>query len=52
MIAMHQKHEAFTGWAEEQGVVINGVAPAEVDGKGVGIVATKRLKVSFVWLNK
>ena len=39
------KHEAFTIWAKEQGVKVNGVAPAKLTGKGFGIVATRRLKV-------
>jgi len=39
------KHAAFTEWAEEQGVAINGVKPAVLPGKGIGIVATQALKV-------
>jgi hypothetical protein len=38
------KYGAFTGWAKEQGIVINGVASAEIPGKGVGIIAARKLK--------
>ena len=44
-MALDPKHEVFTVWAKEQGVVIDGVAPAKLTGKGFGIVATRRLKV-------
>jgi hypothetical protein len=40
------KHHAFTNWARAQGVTINGVTPAQLPGKGFGIVATRNLKVS------
>jgi hypothetical protein len=46
MMTLDPKHEAFTKWAKEQGVVINGVAAAKLPGKGFGIVATRKLKVS------
>lgn len=45
-MALDPKHEAFTTWAKERGVTINGVAPAKLPGKGFGIVATRQLKVS------
>jgi hypothetical protein len=33
-------------WAEKQGVVITGIAPESLPGRGTGMVATQRLKVS------
>jgi len=39
------KHLAFTEWSEKQGVVIDGVKPAAFAGKGLGIVATRHIKV-------
>jgi hypothetical protein len=33
-------------WAKSQGIAVNGVAPQRMPLKGVGMVATKALKVS------
>ena len=38
------KHEAFTKWAKENGISINGVTPTSLPGKGLGITATRDLK--------
>jgi hypothetical protein len=40
-----EKHEAFTRWAVERGVKINGIKPYRFEGKGLGIIAEKRLGV-------
>jgi hypothetical protein len=39
-------HTKFVAWAEENGVSINGIAPARFVDRGMGIVAAKDLKVS------
>jgi hypothetical protein len=41
-----EEHTRFVEWASENGVKINGVAPAKFVGRGMGIVAAKDLKVS------
>jgi hypothetical protein len=38
------KHAIFTQWAQDQGVVISGVAAAQLPGRGMGLVTTKRIK--------
>ena len=38
------KHAISTQWAEDQGVVINGLKAAQLPGRGMGIVTTKRIK--------
>ena len=39
------EHELFTAWAKERGVWINGVGPAKLPGRGLGIVALQHIKV-------
>ena len=39
------QHEAFTTWAKAQGVKINGVEPGKISGRGLGIVARRRIEV-------
>jgi hypothetical protein len=41
-----EEHTRFVDWASENGVEINGIAPAKFVGRGMGIVAAKDLKVS------
>lgn len=41
-----EEHSIFVKWAKENNVDIDGVAPAKFVGRGMGIVATKDLKVS------
>jgi hypothetical protein len=41
-----EDHTRFVEWAENNGVEINGIAPAQFVGRGMGIVAAKDLKVS------
>jgi hypothetical protein len=38
-------HEEFTNWAVERGVKINGVAAHKFEGRGLGIIATKKHEV-------
>lgn len=38
------KHRVFTTWAQERGVEINGVAPSKLEGRGLGLVTTKKVK--------
>ncbi|KAF1991184.1 SET domain-containing protein [Aulographum hederae CBS 113979] len=38
------EHEAFTAWSEEHGVEINGIAPAKLPGRGLGMVAQRPIK--------
>lgn len=44
---MEEEHEVFTVWAKERGVTVNAVRPARIRGRGLGIVATRRIKVPF-----
>jgi hypothetical protein len=37
------KHVAFTRWAEDRGVEINGVKAANIPGRGIGLLTTKRI---------
>ncbi|KAF1841368.1 SET domain-containing protein [Cucurbitaria berberidis CBS 394.84] len=39
-----EEHTRFVTWAEENGVTINGVAPARFVGRGMGIVAAQDIK--------
>ena len=41
-----ESHTKFVEWAENNGVTINGIAPAKFVDRGMGIVAAKDLKVS------
>jgi len=38
-------HGKFTEWAIEKGVKINGIRPHRFEGRGLGIIAEKDLKV-------
>lgn len=40
-----EDHEAFTEWAMERGVEAFGVAPARFSGRGLGMIATRKIKV-------
>lgn len=41
-----EEHTRFIEWAEENGVTINGIAPAKFVNRGMGIVAARDLEVS------
>ena len=38
-------HEQFVEWAKNSGVEINGVGPAKILGRGLGIVAERAIEV-------
>lgn len=38
------KHVVFTKWAENRGVEINGVAPSKLEGRGLGLMTTRKIK--------
>lgn len=38
-------HDEFTKWAVKQGVKINGIKAHRFEGKGLGIIAERRLEV-------
>jgi len=41
-----ERHTKFVAWATDNGVTIDGLAPAQFTGRGMGIVAAKDVKVS------
>ena len=41
-----EEHTQFMDWAQSNGIDINGIAPARFKGRGMGIVASKDIKVS------
>ena len=41
-----EEHTQFVDWAQSNGVDINGIAPAKFKDRGMGIVASKDIKVS------
>ena len=44
MNGLADKHGLFTQWAKDRGVEINGVKPARLPGRGLGLVTTKKVK--------
>lgn len=46
------QHERFTAWAREQKIRINGVRPAQVSGRGLGIIAQRRIEVDEMFFLK
>jgi hypothetical protein len=46
MTVLDQKHTEFKAWAEEKGVKISGLSVAKLPGKGIGVVANRKLKVT------
>lgn len=40
-----EEHELFAEWAFAQGVIANGVTPARFPGRGLGMIATREIKV-------
>jgi hypothetical protein len=44
-LELEQKHTDLIEWAKECGVAINGIKPARLPHKGIGILATRPLKV-------
>jgi hypothetical protein len=46
-----EQHTKFVAWAENNGVSINGIAPAKFSDRGMGIVAAKDIKVSIHFIH-
>ncbi len=46
-LSIGEKHDLFTKWARERGVKINGVAAANFSDRGLGIAATRKIKVAL-----
>ncbi|KAI9050359.1 hypothetical protein LZ554_005525 [Drepanopeziza brunnea f. sp. 'monogermtubi'] len=44
-------HEEFTEWAIAQGIKINGIAAHKFEGRGLGIIATKKHEANTTLLN-
>ncbi len=42
------QHEGFTAWVKDKGVKITGVEPAKFPGRGLGIVARRRIEVTEI----
>ena len=45
VISGGEQHDVFTVWAQERGVKINAVGPARIRGRGLGIVAKRKIQV-------
>jgi hypothetical protein len=43
-----EEHTIFVDWAKENGIMVNGIAPARFVGRGMGIVAAQDLKVRLL----
>lgn len=39
-----EAHEELLNWAEAQGIVLKGVRPDRIPGRGIGIIATRKIK--------
>lgn len=39
------RHKRFVAWAKRKGVVVNGIEPAQIPGQGVGVIASRDIKV-------
>ena len=39
------RHKRFVTWAKRRGVVINGIETAQIPGQGVGVIASRDIKV-------
>lgn len=46
------QHDEFMVWAQQQGVQVNGVGPANILGYGLGIIAQRRIEVRKKWLSR
>lgn len=42
-----EEHTRFIDWAQDNGVLVNGIAPARFKDRGMGIVASKDINVSI-----
>jgi hypothetical protein len=50
-LGLEQQHTNLIEWAKELGVTINGVKPARLPNKGMGVIATRPLKVNALESN-
>lgn len=48
---LEQAHADFREWVEGRGVKIDGLRIAKLPGKGIGVVASRKLKVNPHALN-
>ncbi|PYI07124.1 SET domain-containing protein [Aspergillus sclerotiicarbonarius CBS 121057] len=46
-----EQHELFTKWAVTQGIVINGVSPAKFAGRGLGMIATRKIEKDSILIS-
>jgi phosphoribosylaminoimidazole-succinocarboxamide synthase len=47
-MAEENRHEVFFEWVTSQGITVHdGIKADQIPGKGVGIIATKQLRVPF-----
>ncbi len=44
---MEAEIENLFQWADSKGITLNGIAPKQLHGRGVGIVATEHIKVNL-----
>ena len=44
--SLEPQYEEFTAWVKQQGVKVNGVMPAKLPERGIGIVAQRHIEVS------
>ena len=42
-----EPNEQLLQWAEAKGVKLDGIAPQRLPGRGMGIVATRSIQVSY-----
>ncbi|KAL8823188.1 MAG: hypothetical protein Q9191_006088 [Dirinaria sp. TL-2023a] len=45
------QHEAFTQWSKDRGVEINKVSPARIPGRGLGMIARRRIEAGEELMN-
>ena len=38
-------HWRFIEWAKKSGIMVNGVGPAKIPGRGIGIIAERPIQV-------
>jgi hypothetical protein len=43
-MSLGEDHIAFIKWSKAQGVKINGIAPANIPDRRLGMVATRKIK--------
>jgi len=43
-----EAYEDLLNWARDQGIELHGIEPRPLPGRGIGVVATKSIKVSHL----